>query len=269
MRLTSISGPALSQVELPLWPPILATRGAGSRSALHAHHAMHLVLCLDGTLRARTRSTARWAFAAGVLTAPNVLHAIDAEGIEILLVFFDPQSDAGESLLPALQEPVRLLSSRERDALVRNAQPEKIMSTDGIEWTRRVVATLGRAPVASRRSVHPRVRKLLRILRTMPADEDRSLVALARAVGLSPSRLMHSFTTSIGIPLRPYLAWLKFQRAAGAIVTGTPLGRAAHAAGFADAAHMARTFRRMFGVSPSSLRQRLTHQPVGSSAPTA
>ena len=179
MRLTSISGPVLPEVELPLWPPILATHGAGSLSALHAHHALHLVLCLDGTLRARTRPTARWAFAAGVLTGPNVLHAIDAEGVDILLIFFDPQSDAGEALLPALQAPVRLLSRRERDLLVRDAQPERIMGTDGVEWTRQVVATLGGAPIASRRHVHPRVRKLLRILRTMPADEDRSLVALA------------------------------------------------------------------------------------------
>ncbi|XXV21758.1 helix-turn-helix domain-containing protein [Sorangium sp. So ce1182] len=30
----------------------------------------------------------------------------------------------------------------------------------------------------------------------------------------------------------------------------------ARAAGFADAAHMTRTFRRMFGVSPSDLRRR-------------
>ena len=65
---------------------------------------------------------------------------------------------------------------------------------------------------------------------------------------------MHVFTASIGIPLRPYLGWLRFQRAARAIVSGIPLTDAAMAAGFADAAHMTRTFRRMFGVPPSALR---------------
>jgi AraC-like DNA-binding protein len=65
---------------------------------------------------------------------------------------------------------------------------------------------------------------------------------------------MHAFTESVGIPLRPYLAWLKLQRAAAAIVSGSSLAEAAHGAGFADAAHMTRSFKRMFGVKPSELR---------------
>src|SRR5687768_9950327 len=69
MRLPSVRGPALEGGgELPLWPPLLATRGVGSRSELHAHHALHLVLALDGKLRTRTSATAPWTEAAGVLT---------------------------------------------------------------------------------------------------------------------------------------------------------------------------------------------------------
>jgi transcriptional regulator GlxA family with amidase domain len=58
----------------------------------------------------------------------------------------------------------------------------------------------------------------------------------------------------VGIPLRPYLAWLRVQRAAIDIVCGNSLGEAALAAGFSDAAHMSRTFRRMLGIAPSSLK---------------
>jgi AraC-like DNA-binding protein len=85
-------------------------------------------------------------------------------------------------------------------------------------------------------------------------ESDASLAHLADTVGLSQGRLMHAFTESIGIPLRPYLQWLKLQRAAAAIVRGASLARAAQDAGFADAAHMSRTFRRMLGASPSELR---------------
>lgn len=74
---------------------------------------------------------------------------------------------------------------------------------------------------------------------------------------------MHAFTASIGIPLRPYLAWLRLQRAAGEIVRGVPLSSAAAAAGFSDAAHMSRTFRRMLGMAPSML-QPPRSQPVRS-----
>ncbi|HKP63093.1 MAG TPA: AraC family transcriptional regulator, partial [Polyangiales bacterium] len=52
--------------EFPLWPPLLASRGRGSRSGRHAHHALHFLLALEGELRAR--STGAWQTAAGVLT---------------------------------------------------------------------------------------------------------------------------------------------------------------------------------------------------------
>jgi AraC-like DNA-binding protein len=103
------------------------------------------------------------------------------------------------------------------------------------------------------------VRRVLRLLQSSEPDSDRSLEALADAVGLSAGRLMHVFTESIGIPLRPYLAWLKLQRAAAAIVSGEPLSSAAAAAGFVDAGHMTRTFKRMFGVCPSELRPAGSH----------
>ena len=171
----ALSGLVPPEGELPLWPPIHATRGAGSRTAPHSHHAMHLLVGLGGELRVRTGPTARWSKAPGVLTRPDVLHAIDAQGVETLLIFFDPESDAGEALHSVLREPVRLLSSGERDRLAREARPDAIMGADGVEWTRQAVATLGRTITASPRFVHPRVRKLLRILRAMPLDADRSL----------------------------------------------------------------------------------------------
>jgi len=254
--------PALAarrSAEWPTWPPLLATQGPGGASAPHAHHAMHVVLATGGAaLRARAGKAGRWTEAAGVLTAPDVVHQIDAEGIDVLLVFIDPESDVGEALRPALRGPVRPIDEDERDALLAggDAAPRALMTTGGIDWTRRVVATLGGEPLAARPAVHPRVRKLLRQLRALPADADTSLPALAAAVGLSPGRLMHAFTSSIGLPLRPYLAWLRLQRAAAAIVSGAPLSMAAVEAGFADAAHMSRTFRRMLGMAPSMLAPR-------------
>lgn len=214
---------------------------------------MHFVLGLDGDLKTRASPVAPWVGAAGVLTAPDSSHEIDAHGINVLLVFLDPESDVGTALTAVLNGSIRLISDKERTALIRDAHPMAIMRADGTEWTRHAVETLGAHPLQARRPVHPRVRKLLRLLKTGAADTT-SLETLAKAVGLSPGRLMHVFTASIGIPLRPYLAWLKLQRAAGAIASGMPLAEAAHAAGFADAAHMSRTFRRMLGTAPSALR---------------
>jgi AraC-like DNA-binding protein len=254
MRLPRTPATRAGMQDLPPWPPLLATRGPGARSGTHVHHAMHLVLAVTGALRVRTEPQG-WRAAAGVLTAPDVAHAIDATGTEVVLVFLDPESEVGAALASALSGPVRLIDPAERAALVQDADPRAILGGDGVAWTGRALQVLQPGSRSPRRPVHPAVRKLLRLLRTASVDSlDSSLPGLARAVGLSPGRLMHAFTSSIGIPLRPYLGWLRLQRAAGAIVADQPLADAAQAAGFADAAHLTRTFRRMFGVPPSSLR---------------
>jgi len=225
-----------------LWPPVMATLGAGEQSARHSHHALHLVVARAGRLRVRWRVGR--AETPAVLTAPDVEHAIDARGLEVALVFVEPESDAGARLMGALDGPVRTF-----DDALGLPPPGKPVALGA--WTEAVTARVGGPAPA--RAVHPRVRRVLRLLRG-GGEVDASLAALARAAGLSEGRFVHVFTESVGIPLRRYLLWLKLQRAATLLVTGEALTAAAGAAGFSDAAHMARTFRRMFGVRPSALR---------------
>jgi AraC-like DNA-binding protein len=252
MRLGDVHASALA--EPPLWPPLLATRGPGGKSAPHAHHAMHVVLALAGELRLRQGRS--WQRVAGVVTAPDVPHALDGSEADVLLVFLDPESDAGVALQSVLGGATRALTDDERDRLVAGGvDPMAIMREGGVAWTGHAVDVLaGSTSPSQPRRIHPRVRRLLRQLRALPVGADASLETLAQSVGLSPGRLMHAFTESIGVPLRPYLAWLKLQRAAAAVVAGAPLSDAAAASGFADAAHMSRTFRRMLGMPPSALR---------------
>jgi AraC-like DNA-binding protein len=241
-------------LHLKAWPAVLATRGPGTTQPVHSHHAMHFVLALDGELRVRTASRGRWSTAAGVLTPPDALHAVDARGAEILVIFIDPESDAAAVFQPALEGSVRIVTSAERAELVLQADTRSFELAGADEWVRRAARTLGLRPKDAQRVVHPGVRRLLTRLQSTGVEDDVSLDGLAHAVGLSPSRLMHAFTDSIGIPLRPYLSWLRVQRAACAILSGASLADAAQEAGFADAAHMSRTFTRKLGVAPSALR---------------
>jgi AraC-like DNA-binding protein len=251
MRLPVVPG----GIRAKAWPPVLATRGPGSRSELHAHHAMHFILAVEGDIGVRTSDNGRWSRAAGVLTAPDILHTVDANGVEVIVIFMDPESDSGAMFRHAFQGPMRLIDSVERAALMHGADPSVFVRDGADEWSRSAAKILGLTPPNGRRPIHPRVRKVLSLLRDGRFEDEASLEVLAEAVGLSPSRLMHVFTESIGIPLRPYLSWLRLQRAAAAIVSGkVSLTEAAHAAGFADAAHMSRSFKRALGVAPSVLR---------------
>ena len=68
---------------------------------------------------------------------------------------------------------------------------------------------------------------------------------------LSPSRYAHLFTTEVGLPFRRYLLWRKLNRSMQAFGRGATLTDAAFEAGFADSAHLTRTFHQMFGIPPS------------------
>jgi len=76
---------------------------------------------------------------------------------------------------------------------------------------------------------------------------------IAEQVGISESRLMHLFVEQVGVPLRRYTLWLRLRHVLFCVATGDNLTDAAHAAGFADSAHLARVFSSMFGITPSSM----------------
>lgn len=107
------------------------------------------------------------------------------------------------------------------------------------------------------RSVDPRVVRVIDTLQRCYADLDRVRL-VAASVGLSPSRFQHVFTKEVGVPFRRYRAWCRMRAAIRAVVAGSNLTAAAHAAGFADQAHFARDFRRTFGApaTPSLARVR-------------
>lgn len=78
-------------------------------------------------------------------------------------------------------------------------------------------------------------------------------IELAKFVHLSPSRFLHWFSDSLGLPFRAYVRWLRLQVAVRALADGANLTQAAHFSGFADSAHLSRTFVSAFGITPNSL----------------
>ncbi|MGA9918255.1 MAG: helix-turn-helix domain-containing protein [Paraburkholderia sp.] len=82
-----------------------------------------------------------------------------------------------------------------------------------------------------------------------------SLATLAHSVSLSEDRLSHLFVETIGLPLRSYAVWRRYRRAIGSLASQIGLTELAVTVGFADAAHMTRTFNTFFGFSPSFLRR--------------
>jgi len=83
--------------------------------------------------------------------------------------------------------------------------------------------------------------------------EGVSLSHLADKFYLSESRLSHLFADEVGIPLRTYLLWRRYRLAFSRLSDQSTLTRLACDSGFADAAHLTRTFVGYFGFSPKRI----------------
>ena len=239
-----------------VWPAAMIVWGPGFRTAGHSHHCFQLVMVMHGTLLARGECNDAWMKCGAVLMRPDVTHEIDARDSTVLIAFVDPESELATALGERIDGDITRISdgqvARWRAALGRTPTEARVE-----RWVRTELL-YGRRSV----NLHPRVNRVLKYLRKkLGISDDFSLKTLAGISGLSPSHFMHVFTESVGVPLRPYILWLRLQRAACDLIDGSSVTSAAHNAGFSDGAHLTRTFRRMLGLTPTdlSLRKRRSH----------
>lgn len=107
-----------------------------------------------------------------------------------------------------------------------------------------------------------RIRTVIQVMAREP-DRNFSQEALAGLIGLSPSRFLHLFRESTGVPYRRFRQWRRLLAAIGHLHAGDNLTRAALEAGFADAAHFSHCFRDAFGVNPAPVFRRIERFEVG------
>jgi AraC-like DNA-binding protein len=225
--------------------------GPGFTTAGHRHHSVQLIMALSGNLLIRGAPKGDWKSCGAALVRPDATHEVDARNSAVLIGFIDWESELGQALGERIDGDFCCVPENEvarwRTALGRTLTDSRVE-----RWVR--TELLHRRGIVR---IHPRVNRVLKYLRgKLGVSHDFSLKTLARISGLSPSRFMHVFTESVGVPVRPYLLWLRLQRASCELMKGASATSAAHSAGFSDAAHLTRTFRRMLGMTPSDLALR-------------
>ena len=234
--------------QLYVWPHHLLILSPAFASARHRHHAAQIAFGLHGPVVFESPQTGPHR-ADMLLIPPDTLHAHPAFGASAFLylepesiewVHFSGRGEGGIVPLPFNQR----LRSVARRAAARDAVAARSL-VDGL---------IGKSP---RRGAHDDavVSHACTLIRGS-LDGPVTLAAVAEAVHLSPSRLAHRFREATGVPMRRYVLWCRLRAAAEAAMRGSSLTEAAHLAGFADSAHLSRTFRAMFGVAPSLLFKR-------------
>ena len=99
----------LSEPRWYLWEGgfLLIARADGVVPA-HAHHAIQIVVALDGTV-AICGEDNRWRRGPGIIVQPDVVHSFDCNGAMGAMLFVDPESNEGAWLHRALEQEIAVV----------------------------------------------------------------------------------------------------------------------------------------------------------------
>jgi len=229
---------------------------AGGLIGVHAHYAIQVAFGSEPGIRFRASEREEWSEYGGVIIPSRQPHAMDATVLpQNVVIFVEPETHEGRALTELYS--LSGITSLPNDAVTKAAAVLFSVYRDQrtapalIDAARQVIRELTHG-------VDPSVVSDERILRATAyiqrhLGEPLTLEQVAREVFLSPSRFRHLFVEQTGLALRPYILWRRFLRVWELLMAGESLSSAAHSAGFADAAHLTRTSRRMFGFPPSAM----------------
>lgn len=242
-----------TQGRLYFWGARALYLGPGLTAAVHAHHAIQVCIPLSGPVRLRPGPGTRWREYAAAVIPENQPHESDVAVNLIASLWVEPETARARRLVPRRAQcgilPLGQPILRSIAAPLRACWRESWGSLRAGTLVEDIVRELAAEP--SEAAGDPRLVRALQILGSAP-DRRVRLADVAAGISLSPSRLAHLLRAEIGLPARRYLLWLRLRDAVQALARGASITQAAHAAGFADAPHFDRTFRRMLGFTPSA-----------------
>lgn len=221
----------------------------------HAHHAIQVTLAPQQPVKLRSGESDAWIAARASIVMPDREHQFDGCGQDVVILLIEPETTVGRILLARFgqaaltlipDDAVTTLSQRLLDGLARGASDEAL-----IEGAKSIISRLaGSVPEAE--AVDPRIARALDWIRAH-LGAPIALRQVASVAHLSPGRFRHIFVAQTGISFRAYVLWARVSSAMVAAMAGQSWTTAAQHAGFADSAHLTRTCKRMFGISPTML----------------
>ena len=235
---------------------LLIGHGGGIVS-VHAHYAIQVAFGTGPGICFRTTERDEWTEYAGAIIPSRQPHSMDATRVQPnVVLFIEPETRQGRALTERwLQNGIAAIPPEvvaEVAPAIFAAWSQERSAAAVARAAERVIHTLtgGVDPLAVS---DERILRAVAYIR-VHLDQPLTLEDVANVACLSPSRFRHLFVEQTGSALRPYILWRRFLHVWELLMAGESLSMAAHSAGFADAAHLSRTSRQMFGFPPSAMQ---------------
>ena len=232
--------------------------GLAGTAALHESPAIKICISLESNFELRTSETEdRQNYTSAIIPA-GTLHAIEGQGSKMAMFLLAPEGKLGQRLIPATSENgiAKISDAALKDIrpLLGNFETPEINGDEGEAIYREVIEKIAAKNTSENKNtfIDPRVSQSIEWIRA-GRENGISVKEIAAGVELSESRFSHLFTEHVRIPIRRYLLWLRLRDALHMLAGTGSLTETAHSAGFADSAHLTRTFRTALGITPSAL----------------
>lgn len=217
-------------------------------NAAHQHSVPVLLTGLYGAFRLGLGHQP-WTSCRMAVVPAGVTYEFDMAGEALSVVYLEPSQAGVAALVPLLRGGREIGGGLAGEIGEIGPLRELFEDQTSAQWAGQALHDLlAFAAPRARRRIDPRVARALRELQTN-AGEQRPVAEAATIAGLSASRFQHVFAAEVGVPYRRYRGWQRMLAAIRVIGRGDNFTAAAHAAGYADQAHFAHDFRRMFGAS--------------------
>lgn len=218
----------------------LIYRGVAADQHPHAHVAVQIALAEVGVVSVALDDGV---IIEGdtIIIAPMTRHRLHATTSAVTLVYLEPRFAFAQQVLAAIDP--------DRAAQAPRDVADVLRQTD---WD---APDMSQILEKGAEGLDGRLERML--AEAVRSSKPGTVARAAKASGLSPQRARALAQAQLGAPISRLLLWRKLERAGREIARGASLADAAAAGGFADQAHLARTMRRMFGVTPGDAAEPL------------
>lgn len=239
-----------------MWKEVSLFIGSNNKAiSEHQHPMIQLIVGVKNPFLWKDKQ-GNWVPKKALLVAPNHRHECNASDKSVLIIGIDPESKFGQSVhkrylheATIIDFPFVNLEKIDLAEVINNC-----ITDSHWKGLHQIIQELFEYNLTIKliNRKDERIQKVLDFI-TQNIHTSITTQLLMQVSFLSESRLLHLFKQEMGLPIRNYILWLRLRLVFQELMKGHSLTKAAYASGFADQAHLTRTFVKAIGVTPSTL----------------
>lgn len=230
--------------------------GKNIQSDFHKHHLIVIALSFTEPFEIILKNNQSNTYEAALIPKDTLYKLSTSKIDHTIFVHLDPYSEIGIALNQNWYGIQRL--NRNAFLATLNKIKDWFEETDNTSQRidsllRSVVNTVTKGELTPR-EIDMRVLRCIQLIRNTEVDTIQ-LQQMSDKVFLSPSRLSHLFKEETGLTFRQFVQHYKLVKSLQAMQDQQSLTEASFLGGFTDQPHFTKTFKKSFGITPSSSKQ--------------